>query len=238
MSRSAGKALLALMALVLVWATASALVRPLGRPSTAPTPVESGREAPPVDPLSRYESPYRLYRRLAQSPTAAPANAGRMGLDEASAVGDHSRHPKPASPAAWAGESNGADAEAFEPDANGVRRVAWSALAATQWGPDGKPTFSEALARVDGAAVRLVGYMTPLDDYGLVDVFLLVPYPVGCFFCQSPPPTGIVLVETGGRRVRLQYEPVEVTGKIYLNRDDPNDFLYRCDALRIGQVRE
>jgi hypothetical protein len=104
-------------------------------------------------------------------------------------------------------------------------------------GPDGKPIFSEPLAGLNGGAVRLVGYMTPLDDYGLVDVFLLVPHPVGCFFCQSPPPSGIVLVETGERRVRLQVDPVEVTGRFHLNRDDPNDFLYRCEAGRIEPAR-
>lgn len=69
--------------------------------------------------------------------------------------------------------------------------------------------------------------MTPFDQVGRASRFLLLELPVGCFFCQAPSATGIVLVELApGSSVELTDNLVRVRGKLVINQSDPEDFLF------------
>lgn len=74
-------------------------------------------------------------------------------------------------------------------------------------------TLNEAL---DGASVRLPGYLLPLEfDGTAVSEFLLVPYVGACIHAPPPPPNQIVHVTLDGSySVSELYDAVWVTGRM------------------------
>lgn len=122
-------------------------------------------------------------------------------------------------------------------DGAGRVRVEWDVLASTKVDEDFKPTFLKNLREAHGKTISMSGFMSPLDEAGKVSVFLLLEFPLGCFYCQTPDPTGIVVVELAeGRQVPVSYNLVRVTGKLTLNSDDPEDFLYIISDAELSQA--
>jgi len=80
------------------------------------------------------------------------------------------------------------------------------------------PDF-KANKSLDGAIVRLPGFIIPLDARrdGVVDEFLLVPYFGACIHVPPPPPNQLVYVRMA-RRTTLQspYDAYWITGKLHL----------------------
>lgn len=155
-----------------------------------------------------------------------------------SARAEHERHlwTSPASPAAAAIPRKAVDPNVPLPvDGLGRALLDWDVLAATRLERGEPPAFAANLARVDGQHATLVGYMCPLDEVGEMNLFLLLETPVGCFYCQPPTPTGIVLVQlAGGDRTPLRYEPVKITGVFRINRDNPEDFLFSLSEASLS----
>ena len=71
----------------------------------------------------------------------------------------------------------------------------WPVLAATVLNAKGRPTFAKYLEQLDGKTVTLTGFMQQTKDELTVSSFLLLEYPVGCWFCETPDPTGLLSVE-------------------------------------------
>jgi hypothetical protein len=75
---------------------------------------------------------------------------------------------------------------------------------------------------LEGATVRLPGFIVPLDavkrgDRGDVSEFLLVPYFGSCIHVPPPPPNQIVYVHTGKRAgIESIYDAYWITGKLHL----------------------
>ena len=93
------------------------------------------------------------------------------------------------------------------------------------------------LKALDGKPVTLVGYMSPLDEIGRMNSFMLLEFPLGCYFCTAPEPNGIVFVElTRGSTIEMQLEPVKLTGVFRINATDPDDFLFRIEGARVLPV--
>ena len=66
--------------------------------------------------------------------------------------------------------------------------------------------------------------------------FLLLEYPVGCWFCEAPGPTALVSIDLGpGNTITLKRGLVRVTGTLALNRDNPEDFVFRVRDARVGE---
>jgi hypothetical protein len=121
-------------------------------------------------------------------------------------------------------------------DPKGVNAVPWSVITETTLDRRYRPTFSAYLKELEGKQVRLDGFAQPLGDGQDAGTFLLIEYPVGCWYCEAPETTAIVLVELpegktrpGGRGL------VRVTGRLSLNATDPENFLY---TLREAEVVE
>ena len=58
--------------------------------------------------------------------------------------------------------------------------------------------------------------------------FLLVEYPIGCWFCEMPEVMGIVVVELPKDKTRTYTRSsLQVTGTLILNDKDPENYLYR-----------
>ena len=72
---------------------------------------------------------------------------------------------------------------------------------------------------LEGATVRLPGFIVPLEAVksGDVSEFLLVPYFGSCIHVPPPPPNQIVYVHTGKRAgIESIYDAYWITGKLHL----------------------
>ena len=72
---------------------------------------------------------------------------------------------------------------------------------------------------LEGATVRLPGFIVPLEAVksGDVSEFLLVPYFGSCIHVPPPPPNQIVYVHTGKRSgIESIYDAYWITGKLHL----------------------
>lgn len=112
----------------------------------------------------------------------------------------------------------------------------WGLLTETTVGGKDGPTFPRRLADLDGLPVVLTGFVQPPDDAAAFGSFMLLEFPVGCWFCETPDPAGIVRVDlepgaTTGPRRGL----VKVTGTLKLNRTEPEDFPFRVVGAKVGE---
>ena len=77
----------------------------------------------------------------------------------------------------------------------GINGLPWALLADTTVDRHFKPTFPKYLQELDGKQVSLTGFMQPLGEDVELGSFMLIEYPVGCWYCEMPEITGIVLVD-------------------------------------------
>ncbi len=121
---------------------------------------------------------------------------------------------------------------AIRPD--GVNPLPWAVLSETVIGKPFKPRFHKHLEKLDGKRVSLTGFMQPVTMDIDVSGFLLVEYPIGCWFCETPEPSGLLYIEiAGGKTVRVKRGRVKVEGTLKLNHADPEDFLYTLTGASV-----
>jgi uncharacterized protein len=78
-----------------------------------------------------------------------------------------------------------------------------------------------SLKKMDGAVVRVPGFVIPLEDNDQsVSEFLLVPYPMACIHVPAPPPNLIVHVKMEkGKKIAFNfYDPVWMQGRLKIQR--------------------
>jgi hypothetical protein len=90
--------------------------------------------------------------------------------------------------------------------ADGTNAPPWPVLAATGIDAKGKASFAKYLDQLDGKTVTLTGFMQPVKDELAATGFLLLEYPVGCWFCEVPDPTGLLNVELKAGNNELEFE--------------------------------
>ena len=78
--------------------------------------------------------------------------------------------------------------------ADGLNQLPWPLLAETAFDRPFRVTFHEHLRKLDGKRVVLTGFMQPTGDGLEQFAVLLLEYPVGCWYCELPEPTGLILV--------------------------------------------
>jgi tetratricopeptide (TPR) repeat protein len=119
----------------------------------------------------------------------------------------------------------------------GVNPLPWAVLAATTLDKKFKPTFHKHLEELDGKQVVLTGFMQPLGDEQESAAFMLIEYPVGCWYCEMPEATGIVLVELPKDKTKAYTRGlIKITGKLTLNGTDPENFLYTIGNARVSEA--
>jgi hypothetical protein len=110
------------------------------------------------------------------------------------------------------------------------RKVEWRALRGlnTRTGE-----LAPQLKNLEGASVRLTGYMVPFaDEYESVEEFLLVPEAGMCVHTPPPPANQIVHVEMTGGAARVEWgKPIAVSGILEIAAIDSP---YGKGAFRIG----
>jgi hypothetical protein len=119
-------------------------------------------------------------------------------------------------------------------DPKGTNTLPWEVVTKTVVDRRYRPTFPKYLKDLDGKQVRLRGFIQPLGDEQEFTAFMLVEYPIGCWYCEMPEVTGIVLAEMPeGKTAKYVGGLVEITGKLSLNADDPENFLYTLLGAKV-----
>ena len=118
--------------------------------------------------------------------------------------------------------------------ATGLNALPWEVLAATTVDRQSRPTFPKYLRELEGKQVSLSGFMQPLGDDLDVSSFMLLEYPVGCWYCEMPDLVGIVFVELPpDKTVVYGRGVVKVEGKLILNATDPENFLFTVGQAKV-----
>jgi len=84
---------------------------------------------------------------------------------------------------------------------------------------------------LDGTDVTIAGFIYPLEGGETHKRFLLSAYPPGCPFCLPGGPAELVEVECADP-VKFSYDPVTLSGRFSVLKDDPGGLLYRLTGAR------
>ena len=121
------------------------------------------------------------------------------------------------------------------PDRQGI--VSWKSLASVEQakGPDMAPRFSKEILDLDKQSVRVQGFILALDLGEQQRHFLVSAVPPHCPFCMTVGPEA--LVEVFARKaIRYSMEPVVVSGKLAVLKNDPSGMLYRLTEAEPSEV--
>ena len=108
----------------------------------------------------------------------------------------------------------------------------WRQLQAAQLRYRGErllPLFPSSIEALDGKAVRLIGFMMPLEASMKVRHFLLTANPPSCFFHVPGGPAGAVEVRLE-RGIEPTWEPLVLEGKLRLIRESDSGVIYQLQA--------
>jgi hypothetical protein len=146
----------------------------------------------------------------------------------------HAGGLKPRSSRPLAGRVDDAPLSAI--DAGGVNALPWRVLGDTTVGRPFKVAFPKYLTELDGKQVTLTGFMQPLGDDLDASTFLLIQFPVGCWYCEMPEINGIVLVELpADKTFHLTRGQLTVEGRLSLNASDPENFLFTIGKAKVAK---
>jgi hypothetical protein len=121
---------------------------------------------------------------------------------------------------------------AIRPDS--MNPLPWAVISETVVDGPFRPRFHKHLQQLDGKKVSLTGFMQPITMDFEVSGFLLIEYPVGCWFCETPDPAGMLYIEiAGGKTVPVKRGRVKVEGTLKLNSSDPEEFLYTLSGATV-----
>ncbi len=117
---------------------------------------------------------------------------------------------------------------------SGLELLKWPIIMNTKGNLSRGARFDEELLKYDGQRVNLIGFQVPNEEFRDMRSFLLLPMPIECYFCQSPPPRDVVLVHMEqGETAPLLKEPVVINGVLQLNRGK-TEFFYTIKDAKWG----
>lgn len=105
-----------------------------------------------------------------------------------------------------------------------------------------KITYPADLQSLDNKRVSIVGFMTPFEDLDDMGKFLLMPTSGGCFFCNPPSMTQVLMVDqTKDNKKHHEFigEPLIVTGTLRLFTKESKhpahlaEFIYALDDAKV-----
>jgi len=128
----------------------------------------------------------------------------------------------------------GADPAAFKPLAERKDVVSWKLLAQVELvklKDRYAPQYAAAVTALDRRDVKLQGFMMPLQMGDKQSHFVLTAMPQSCAFCMPGGPEQMVEVKAK-RPLAYGFEPIVLSGKLEVLKDDPNGLFYRLtDAV-------
>jgi len=123
----------------------------------------------------------------------------------------------------------GADPSQFKPLVERKDVLSWKTLAQVElvkMKDRYVPQFSQSVASLDQKEVKVQGFMMPLQVGDKQSHFVLAAMPQTCSFCMPGGPESMVEVKTK-TPVKYTFEPVIVSGKLTILKDDPTGIFYR-----------
>lgn len=118
------------------------------------------------------------------------------------------------------------------PDIQGV--VSWNTLAKVKQIKSKDrilPEFSREITALNDKEIKVQGYMMPLEPGEKQKHFLISMVPQSCSFCLPAGPEGVVEVRSK-TPVKYTFEPIILSGKMSVLKDDPMGLYYRLtDAV-------
>ncbi|QVL30100.1 tetratricopeptide repeat protein [Telmatocola sphagniphila] len=118
-----------------------------------------------------------------------------------------------------------------------INLLPWPALGETTIQKPFKIQYLPYLEKLDGTTVTITGFEFSTAEAVEINNFLLLEFPIGCWFCESPEPTGLIQVElAAGKATTLQRGPVQVVGKLVLNKNDPEDYVFTLKDAKVKAV--
>lgn len=88
------------------------------------------------------------------------------------------------------------------------------------------PQFSSSVSALDSKEVKVQGFMMPLEMGDKQTHFILSAMPTSCAFCMPGGPEQLVEV-LSKKPVKYTFEPVVLTGKLAVLKNDPTGVFYR-----------
>ena len=88
------------------------------------------------------------------------------------------------------------------------------------------PQFSSGITALDQKQVKVQGFMMPLQTGDKQTHFVLAAMPQTCAFCLPGGPEQMVEVKAS-KAVKYTFEPVVVSGKLSVLKEDPTGIFYR-----------
>ncbi len=88
-----------------------------------------------------------------------------------------------------------------------------------------KPEYSDAVKKLNGIEVTLMGYMFPLEQSESQKNFLVGPYPLSCPFHYHVGPTQMVEV-FADEHIEFSYEPITLKGVLELKFNEETGVFY------------
>jgi hypothetical protein len=107
----------------------------------------------------------------------------------------------------------------------GVQLIDWKELHQVKGTRRSGATFPDSLKEKDSHLVNLCGFMSPIDQFKNVTEFMLLPVPMTCYFCDSPPMRDIVMVKLS-KPADMVNEPVLIGGRLELHKGEKELFFY------------
>jgi hypothetical protein len=123
------------------------------------------------------------------------------------------------------------------PDLKGV--VSWNTLAQVQpvkVKDRVVPQYADGVLKLNATEVKLQGFMMPLEMGDRQKQFVLTAMPQSCAFCLPGGPEQLVLVQAKAP-VKYTMEPVILSGKLAVLKDDPNGLYYRLDDAVVATAK-
>ena len=95
------------------------------------------------------------------------------------------------------------------------------------------PQYADGVLKLNATEVKLQGFMMPLEMGDKQSHFILSSTPQSCAFCMPGGPESMVEVKMK-KPVAYGMEPVVLTGKLAVLKDDPTGVFYRLtDAVPV-----
>jgi uncharacterized protein len=98
------------------------------------------------------------------------------------------------------------------------------------------PEFSTEITALHNQEVKIQGFMMPLEPGERQKHFLLSVTPQSCSFCLPAGPEGVVEVKSK-TPVKYTFEPVIVSGKMSVMKEDPMGLYYRLTDAAPAMVK-
>lgn len=123
------------------------------------------------------------------------------------------------------------------PDIKGV--VSWNTLAKVKQIKTKDrilPDFNQEISALNDKQVKVQGYMMPLEPGEKQKHFLISVNSQSCSYCLPAGPEGVVEVRTT-TPVKYTFEPVILSGKMSVLKDDPMGLYYRLTDASPSTVK-